>query len=98
MTTQDMDEVNTDEFLTQATTENPGRAAATPSTVPYLRGAAAIPSSTRSRLRAASQQAEAVNTADATTPWNLWTAAHEDKKEFVASQATLTTVMEESRR
>ena len=75
-----------------------GRAAPTPPTAQYPRRAADFPGRTRSRTRPVRDAEEAKTGAAANTPWSLWTAADGEQKDNVVSQATLTAILEESRR
>ena len=74
------------------------RVAPTPPTAQYPRRAADFPGRTRSRTRPVREAEEAETGAATNTPWGLWTAADGAQKNNVVSQATLTAILEESRR
>ena len=78
--------------------EERGRAAPTPPTIHYPRKPADPLRRARSRTGPVRGSGEPRAAAVANTPWGLWTAAEGTRKDNVVSQATLTTILEESMR
>jgi hypothetical protein len=83
---------------TQEVPGEQGTAAPTPPTAQYPRRAANFLGRTRSRTRPVREAEEAETGATTNTPWSLWTTTDGAHKDNVVAQATLTSILEESRR